>query len=220
MSKITSKNYGKRYTTEYWARILYREYVGNKNHISDIASKYNCSAWTVCKYLKLLNIKKRKKNAYRTGTKHSEETKRKMAEAIRGRKSSKETRRKVSLAGIGRKWTESQRDKFIKTFKANKSNRGKIPWNWQGKSSVNTRLRKSAQYKEWRLAVYQRDGFKCVGCGDNRGGNLQAHHKLSFAKYPKERFNVGNGVTLCNECHAAIHPDLKFVKSPTGAAVG
>ena len=72
-------------------------------------------------------------------------------------------------------------------------------------------IRTSTEYKEWRLAVYKRDSFKCVGCGDNRGGNLQAHHILNFATYPKERFNISNGVTLCRKCHGEVHPKLKFV---------
>lgn len=72
-------------------------------------------------------------------------------------------------------------------------------------------LRESTAYKEWRLAVYNRDGFKCVGCGDNRGGNLEAHHILSFTGYPKMRFDVSNGATLCKKCHAYMHPNLKFI---------
>ncbi len=72
-------------------------------------------------------------------------------------------------------------------------------------------IRTSTEYKEWRLAVYKRDDFKCVGCGDDRGGNLQAHHILDFAIYPKERFDISNGTTLCRKCHGEIHPKLKFV---------
>ncbi len=72
-------------------------------------------------------------------------------------------------------------------------------------------IRTSTDYIEWRLSVYKRDGFKCVGCGDATGGNLQAHHILSFADYPEERFNVSNGTTLCRECHKKVHPEIKFV---------
>ena len=72
-------------------------------------------------------------------------------------------------------------------------------------------IRTSTKYIEWRLAVYERDGFACVGCGDKRGMNLQAHHILHFASHPNERFNVDNGTTLCRECHGKVHPNLKFV---------
>ncbi len=66
-------------------------------------------------------------------------------------------------------------------------------------------IRTSTKYVEWRLAVYQRDSFKCVGCGDAQGGNLQAHHILHFASHLEARFDVSNGTTLCKKCHGKIH---------------
>ncbi len=157
-------------------------------------------------------------NTWMKGRKLSVETKRKLRLSSTGRQHTQESKKKMSENRTGMKFSNAH-CKAISKAKAG-TQRGSEHWNWQGgiTPALDT-LRKSAKYKAWRLAVYKRDGFTCVGCGDNRGGNLQAHHKLSFAKYPKERFNVGNGVTLCNECHAAIHPDLKFVKSPIGAAV-
>ena len=52
----------------------------------------------------------------------------------------------------------------------------------------------------WRMSVYERDSYKCQCCG-NVGGELNAHHILSWADYPKERYDVNNGITLCKECH-------------------
>jgi 5-methylcytosine-specific restriction endonuclease McrA len=57
------------------------------------------------------------------------------------------------------------------------------------------------EYKEWRLAVFKRDNFICVECGDGRGGNLEADHIKPWAIFPQFRYDVSNGRTLCVSCH-------------------
>jgi len=88
--------------------------------------------------------------------------------------------------------------------------------------------------KFWRHAVMSRDGFRCLDCGDRRGGNLHAHHLkplylivhealiergLDARKMTSdERLLVAddlcldprvrdltNGVTLCEDCHERRH---------------
>jgi len=63
----------------------------------------------------------------------------------------------------------------------------------------------SAAYKRWRFDVFSRDKFTCQRCGDSRGGNLHAHHLKSFADHPELRFEVSNGLTLCEGCHKKEH---------------
>lgn len=57
----------------------------------------------------------------------------------------------------------------------------------------------------WRKEVYARDNFTCIACGDNQGGNLNAHHKDGFNWCIKRRYDVSNGATLCESCHANFH---------------
>ncbi len=71
--------------------------------------------------------------------------------------------------------------------------------------------RKGKEYIKWRKAVFERDNYKCVKC--KKKGNLQAHHKKSYSKYPELRFVVDNGMTLCLDCHSVKHPHLKIVKT-------
>lgn len=61
------------------------------------------------------------------------------------------------------------------------------------------RPRSVPAYYEWRFQVFLRDGFACKAC--NSTEQLNAHHKKSWAKYPKARFDINNGITLCQECH-------------------
>lgn len=75
--------------------------------------------------------------------------------------------------------------------------------NWRGgRTSLVQKLRMSHEYKEWRIAVFKRDDYTCVLCGQH-GGELQADHIKPFASYPELRFEITNGRTLCVPCHRA-----------------
>jgi 5-methylcytosine-specific restriction endonuclease McrA len=60
----------------------------------------------------------------------------------------------------------------------------------------------SPEYKQWRYSVMSKDHFKCVKCGSQK--SLQAHHILRWADYPKLRYLISNGVTLCEICHDLV----------------
>lgn len=63
------------------------------------------------------------------------------------------------------------------------------------------------RYVEWRTAVFVRDDYTCQSCG-LRGGKLQAHHVKPWADYPVLRYEVGNGLTVCQPCHRVLHAPL------------
>lgn len=58
----------------------------------------------------------------------------------------------------------------------------------------------SAEYKNWRKAVFERDDYVCRECG--LAGYITAHHIKSFAYYPELRYKLFNGLTLCETCHS------------------
>lgn len=64
--------------------------------------------------------------------------------------------------------------------------------------------RYTPQYKEWRRNIMERDNFTCQIC-KKRGGELNVHHIKPWSKFPELRFNEDNGITLCKDCHLAIH---------------
>lgn len=117
--------------------------------------------------------------------KRTEENKRNIGLACKGKSGRKigyshtaETRKKMSLSGTGDKNS-----------------------NWKGGvSPINHRIRESAEYKDWRTAVFKRDDYTCQECG-SRGYRLQVDHIKPFAYFPELRLVIENGRTLCVECH-------------------
>lgn len=63
--------------------------------------------------------------------------------------------------------------------------------------------RNSYEYKQWRDAVYERDNYACQQCGNT--GAIQAHHIKPWNDHKELRYDVANGVTLCQTCHENIH---------------
>jgi len=126
------------------------------------------------------------------GKKHSEATRRRMAETKRGNKNAKGAVRSLET-----------RIRISEGHKAEKSYR------WKGGiTSVNAQIRQSLEYKLWRKAVFERDNYTCIWC-KRKGGKypgkkrviLNADHIKPFADYPELRFAIDNGRTLCEDCH-------------------
>ena len=59
--------------------------------------------------------------------------------------------------------------------------------------------------KEWKKAVYKRDNYICQYCKNKESKPLIAHHKNSWNWDKENRFNIDNGVTLCEKCHKEFH---------------
>lgn len=77
-------------------------------------------------------------------------------------------------------------------------------WNPNYNKEQRELSRKTVEYNDWRQFVFKRDNYTCNKCC-KKGGELNAHHIFPFHKYPKRRLLVGNGITLCKECHTAFH---------------
>lgn len=60
--------------------------------------------------------------------------------------------------------------------------------------------------KIWADEVKKRDKYRCQKpqC-QSRNGIMHAHHILNYADYPESRFEVANGITLCERCHTEFH---------------
>jgi 5-methylcytosine-specific restriction endonuclease McrA len=131
----------------------------------------------------------------RKGSKMSAESRRKMSEAAKRRPSNR----------IGKKHSEETRAR-ISAITRERTARGEAHYAYRnGAFQRNLSLRRQPEYLVWRKAVFERDRYRCLDCGDDRGGNLRAHHEKPMGEFPELAYDVDNGTTLCHTCHELRH---------------
>lgn len=77
---------------------------------------------------------------------------------------------------------------------------GKDNPKWRGGGSEREVAKGRIEYKQWRKAVFERDNYTCQICKE-RGGKLNADHIKPWMLFPKLRYVIDNGRTLCFDCH-------------------
>ena len=86
---------------------------------------------------------------------------------------------------------------------------GKDNPHWKGGVQYHRVERATFEYNDWRKSVFDRDLYTCQCCNDRNGNGhavkLCAHHIKNWKDYPEERYNVDNGITLCETCHNLFH---------------
>jgi len=96
------------------------------------------------------------------------------------------------------------------------SKSGKNHPNWKGgMTPLCKAIRNLSQNKTWIQKVFKRDNYTCQECGDSTGGNLEAHHIVSFTSIISDYnikstedaikcdflWDIDNGITYCVDCH-------------------
>jgi hypothetical protein len=88
---------------------------------------------------------------------------------------------------------------FYCSWKCEKEHQSKI----RSISELPEAWRRRRFYKGWRKRILKRDGFECKLCDSDI--KLVAHHIIEAKDNPGLRFELNNGITLCEKCHINIH---------------
>lgn len=63
--------------------------------------------------------------------------------------------------------------------------------------------------KQWKKEVHLRDKYKCRMENNECSGRLEAHHILTWKDYPKLRYIITNGISLCHAHHPRSRAEEK-----------
>lgn len=67
--------------------------------------------------------------------------------------------------------------------------------------------------KEWSKKIRERGKHICAKCGKTDKIHNQAHHIFPKSRYPSLACDEGNGIVLCQKCHADYHKQYLGVES-------
>jgi len=133
---------------------------------------------------------------------------------------SEKTKTKIGLANKGHKHTQKFSEKArlrmmgkkLHIFPHSKKTKNKISQNRKGKGChphKNTILygykkqeeRNDSAYQNWVKQIKKRDNCICKINNQDCSGYCIVHHILPWRDYPELRYNINNGITLCQFHH-------------------
>jgi len=142
----------------------------------------------------------------------SEEHIRKLREARKRQGSNVWNKGKKGLQKHTQEWKDNAKERM----KGNQFRKGYTAWNkglqkeknplWiEDRSLLKTysgsEERRSPKYQNWRHQCIKRDRHICRINNKDCEGKVVVHHILGWADYPELRYNINNGITLCQAHH-------------------
>ena len=131
-----------------------------------------------------------------------------------GKKLSEEHIRKIALANRGNKsrtgqhftHSEETRNKISLALKGKSNGRGgELHPRWIKDRNLLAKTRNpredSTESIIWARNVKKRDNWKCKMSNSDCKGRLESHHILSHRDFPELRYEINNGITLCQFHH-------------------
>ncbi len=163
--------------------ILENLYLISMLSIRDIAKRLDINEMVVRKYLYMYEIPRRNKSWKASLNKNGKEVPCEICGKLVYRKKYKLNKFSVFFCS----W------KCEKEYQSIKRKILELEDGWRGRR----------EYKAWRKQVKERDNNTCRICSNNK--KLTAHHIIEAKDNPNLRFEINNGITLCEKCHIKIH---------------
>lgn len=118
-------------------------------------------------------------------------------------------KKNLSVSHLGLKPWLGKKHSEESLLKMSKAKIGKRPPNWKEDRSTLAKKqeRNDSSYKEWRKTVRDRDNWRCKLSDGNCKGKVVAHHIRPWFLFPELRYDIKNGITLCQLHHPRKRSD-------------
>ena len=83
-------------------------------------------------------------------------------------------------------------------------------WNKYLTEEERKNKRSCNEYMIWEQTVKKRDNYTCIKCNCKKSGNLVSHHLNGYNWDKEHRYDLTNGVTLCDTCHKNFHYEYGY----------
>jgi len=89
---------------------------------------------------------------------------------------------------------------------------GELSPNYKGENCKKRQKRNDSAYANWKVRVKRRDDNVCQLKNENCYGHNIVHHIRGWTKYSELRYDINNGITLCQFHHPLKRKDeIKFI---------
>ena len=112
-----------------------------------------------------------------------------------------EARKKQAEKMKGKTWKQKNPNSWNKGLKGFMAGENSPHWIKDRSKLKKENKQGDSAYREWRKSVWLRDVFQCKIVNQDCKGRVEAHHILAWRDYPELRYNVNNGITLCQFHH-------------------
>lgn len=90
--------------------------------------------------------------------------------------------------------------------------KGKNHYRWNlNREEVMKNKRNDGEYKQWVIRIKNRDNWKCRINNKDCSGYCVVHHILPWSEYPELRYELKNGITLCQAHHPKKRAEEKLL---------
>ena len=73
--------------------------------------------------------------------------------------------------------------------------------------------RKTTKDHIWRSTVFARDNRTCCKCGKDKKARMVVHHINSYDIHENQRYDIDNGIVMCEDCHKDFHSKYGYGKN-------
>lgn len=178
----------------------------------EIGLSYN----KVCEWLKKYNVTIRYgSEAVKTQWLDNDDRRKSASEIAKVSMCTEEVRNKVRKA----QQTEEYKKRQSESKKGSKNGMWRVCGekhpNWDINRTHEKRAieRKSTNDNIWRSTIFCRDNRTCCKCNQDKGKRMVVHHINSYDIYESQRYDIDNGIVMCEECHKDFHYKYGYGKN-------